>query len=105
MPTPLSLGLAELLWTQAWSGAPLYVLAMLAQGLWLYQSGHFRLTAVLATGLFSVTLTILAGVVLWGRLFGGQDIMLWQIINLPALLACFIIFPIVAFLVRLGFSQ
>lgn len=105
MPPVSHLGLAEIIWTLAWSGSPLYVLALSAQGVWLHQSGRFSLAAVAATALFSVALTILAGVVIWGRFFGPQDIMLWQVINLPALLACLVVFPVVGILVRIGFAR
>lgn len=98
------MGIAELLWTQAWSGAPLYVLGMLAQGFWLHRRGTgFSLTPILATGAFSTALTILTGVVIWGRFFTGESIMLWQAVNLPALLASLVIYPAVGALVYAGF--
>lgn len=100
-----SLSLTELLWTQTWSGAPLYVLAILAQGLWLHQSGRISLPAVACSAVFSAGLSILAGVIIWGRFFGGQDIMLWQLLNIPAIFACFLVFPLVGLLVRIGFSD
>lgn len=97
--------LIELFWTQAWSGSPLYVLACLAQGLWLHQRAGLGLSGLIATGCLSTLLTILAGVVLWGRLFAGESIMLWQAVNLPALCACALIYPIITVLVQFGFTE
>ena len=99
------MGLPEIFWIQAWSGAPLYLLACVAQGLWLHQRTRLDLAPLLAIGAFSTLLALLAGVVIWGRFFAGTSIMLWQAVNLPALLACIIIFPIVTLLLQLGSSQ
>lgn len=84
----------------------MYVMGMLAQGLWMHR-GHagFALGSILATGVFSTALTVLAGVVVWGRFFTGESIMLWQAINLPAFIASVLVYPTVGALVYTGFSK
>ena len=98
------MGLWQLLWTLAWSGAPITLMAMVLQGIWLHQFGRFSLPAVVATAGFSAILSLLAGLVLWGRVFAGSNIMAWEVINLPAVLACVLVFPAVGLLVRFGFD-
>jgi len=95
----------ELAWTQAWSGSPLYVMAIAAQGFWLHQHARFGFATLSGIAVLSTGLTLLASIILWGRFFAGESIMLWQVVNLPALIACLLIYPVVAVLIRFGFSE
>lgn len=96
-PEPITL-----IWVQAWSGAPVYVLAALAQGIALHRLG-FALAPIAGTALLSTGLSILAGVVLWGRLLVGSEVLLWNVLNLPALIAAGLLFPLVGLLIGLAF--
>lgn len=100
----MTISLTDLLWTQTWSGAPLYLMAAVAQGLWLHRRG-FDLAAIAATAMLSTLLAVLLGVVLWGRIFTGPEagIMLWEVINLPGAIATAVVFPLVGVVVRFGF--
>lgn len=101
----MTLTLTDLLWTQAWSGAPLYLMGAVAQGLWLHRRG-FALGALAAAAVLSTALAVLMGVVLWGRLFAGAgaEIMLWEVVNLPGAVAAAIAFPLVGVVVAYGFK-
>lgn len=96
--------LTTLAWLQAWSGAPLYLVASVLQGLWLHRRGY-ALTGIVATALLTSALTVLAGLVIWGRYLAGIDIMLWDAVNLPALIATIIVFPVVTALIAFGFAN
>lgn len=96
----------EILWTLFWSGSPIYVLGIVGQGLWLHQrASDFNALAIFASVTFSTLLTLLAGLVIWGQFFAGVQIMLWQVINLPALIASVCVYPIVTSLIIFGFSS
>lgn len=101
----MSITLTELLWTQAWSGVPIYLLAAVGQALWLHHRSDFGPAALVAIAVFSTGLAILAGVVIWGRVFGPVDIMLYGMINIPAVIASLILFPVVGWLCLTGFRD
>lgn len=100
----MSVSIGQLLWTQAWSGAPVYLMAIVGQALWLHRAG-FRPAGIVAGAMMSAVLTVLLGVILWGRVFAGMgaDIMLWDVLNLPAAVAAAVVFPLVTGLIVSGF--
>lgn len=100
----MSSGLAAIAWVQAWSGAPLYLMAAVLQGIWLHRHG-FMLAGIMATAVFTTTLTILASLIVWDRYLSGIEIMLWNTVNLPALIATCIVFPVVTVLIIFGFAD
>jgi len=96
----------ELLWTQAWSGSPVYLMAGFLQGLWLHRSG-FDPGPAAAGALASTALAILLAVVLWGRVFAGlgAGVMAWDVLNIPAAVASILVYPATAPLIRHGFGK
>lgn len=96
----------QLLWIQLWTGAPIYVFASTCQGLWLQRSGHYKWPAIVSSALFCTAIAVIGGVVVWVKILGPIDIMLYGAINLAALIASAVIFPLIGALgVALGRSS
>jgi len=100
----MTIGFTELAWTLLWSGAPIYLAAGALQGFALHRGG-LAPSAIIATIGLSVVLTVLAGVVIWGRVFGPTEIMAWGFFNMPAAFASLIMFPLVGGMIYASFGD
>lgn len=85
----------QLLWVQLWSGAPLYLLASVAMGVWLHHCGRFKLVSLVVLALLCTAVTVVASVLFWVRVLGPVDVMVLGAVNLPALVCCLVIFPVI----------
>lgn len=92
-----------LLVIQALFGAPIYLIAGALQGIWLHSRGQ-SVAAVISTALLTTALTVVAGALIWRHYLLGTEIMLWNTVNLPALIATAIVFPTITVLITVAFT-
>lgn len=93
--------LSAILLLQTISGAPIYLIAAVIQGIFLHSRGYSAAGAI-ATALLTIALAVVASVLIWNRFMMGIPIMLWNTVNVPALVASVLVFPVVALLIIAG---
>lgn len=96
-------GIGIIFLMQTITGGPIYMLAGVLQGIFLHYHGYSAVAAV-ATALLTTALTICASVLIWSQLTVGVPIM-WGAVNLPALVASVILYPLVTLVIAVGFIK
>ncbi len=90
---PTTLG--EIIGLQAYLGSPVYLVTMLVMGRFLRKAVGYRYVELVGVCLFYLLLSLSVSLFVW-RLwsFSRLDIMLFDVINIPALIACLIVYPL-----------
>ena len=90
---PTTLG--EIIGLQAYLGSPVYLVTTLMMAGYLRRAVGYRYLELVGVCLFYIILAISISLFIW-RLwsFSRLDIMLFDVINIPALIACAVMYPL-----------